>query len=717
MPANTTARKGYLFLSVTIAALGTSPALAQDAALSGFAPLGRLILGAGAEKVAIDTPQAVTTIEQEELDRDQPANISDLLKSVPGAQGVGASSRPLGQAFNIRGIGATEQNAAEARIIVTVDGAPKFFEQYRMGSFFGDLELFKRVEVLRGPASSTLYGTGAIGGVVNFTTKDASDFLDPGDDQALRFKLGYDSNGDGLRGGVIFASRPGVNFEMLGALNYAEGGVQQDGSGRDIRGTAFERWSGLAKGTYTFGNDNDQSVTLSLSRTVSTLDDTEVIQTGAPDVAGPGNQFAVFGRADIDSTDDTVTLAYRHRAAANPLLDLSVNLSYTDTQLEKRNFRGGMASCGAGQALVLCDSDFSYQTTTLKIENTSEFTTGAWENYVTLGLQLSEQDRTATSIRGPLAFHPEGTDRKIGLYAQGEFIWNDRLTLIPGVRVDFGELTPSDAAIAAGASQQSQTAVSPKLAAMYKINDQWGLFGSVARTERMPNLDELFSTEGPAPRGSGVAAVARTASLDLEPEQADTYELGFTFRRDNILSDGDSLRLKATVFENDITDLITFTPRPILPTGSTVTVPYFTNVADARIRGTEIEASYDADRWFAQLAYATIDSEDRTTGLTLPDTPAESTVLTMGIKLPEQKMTLGWRASFFDSITTSSVDTSARAYDTHDIFATWTPDRGALEGLEVNLTIDNVFDATYRNNLAKDIAPGRMISLSVAKTF
>ena len=717
MPAHILARKGHLLLTVTLAALATTPALGQDAASGGFAPLGRLILGAGAEKVAIDTPQAVTSVEQEELDRDQPATIGELLKAVPGAQGVGASSRPLGQAFNIRGIGATEQNAAEARIIVTVDGAPKFFEQYRMGSFFGDLELFKRVEVLRGPASSTLYGTGAIGGVVNFTTKDASDFLEPGDTQALRFKLGYDSNGEGLRSGVIFASRPDAQFQMLGALNYAEGGVQQDGSGRDIRGTAFERRSALVKGTYTFGNDLDQSVTLSMSRTQSTLDDTEVVQTGAADVAGPANQFNIFGRADLESTDDTVTLAYRNRAVANPLLDLSVNLSYTDTQLEKRNFRGGMGRCGAGQALVLCDSDFSYQTTTLKIENTSEFSTGAWENYVTLGVQLSEQERTATSIRGPLAFHPEGTDTKIGLYAQGEFIWNDRLTLIPGLRVDFGELTPSNAAIAAGAAEQSHTAISPKLAALYKINDQWGVFGSVARTERMPNLDELFSTEGPAARGPGLAAVARTASLDLEPEQADTYELGFTFQRDNILSDGDSLRFKATAFQNDISDLITFSPRPILPTGSTVTVPYFTNVAEARIRGAEIEASYDAARWFAQLAYSIIDSEDRSTGLTLPDTPAESTVLTLGAKLPDQNMTIGWRASFFDSITTSSVDTSGRAYDSHDIFATWTPDRGVLQGLDVNLAIDNVFDATYRNNLAKDIAPGRTISLSIAKTF
>lgn len=710
MPVSfTPAPKARLLLSVTLAALATAPAMAQDAGNGGFTPLGRLILGAGTEKVAIDTPQAVTSIEQEELDRDQPANVNELFKAVPGVQGAGASARSLGQAFNIRGIGNTEQNASEARIIVTVDGAPKFFEQYRMGSFFGDLDLYKRVEVLRGPASSTLYGTGAIGGVVNFTTKDASDFLEPGQNSALRFKTGYDSNGDGLRLGVIFASRPAENVELLGAINRAKGDDQKDGAGRTIPGTAYARWSGLAKGTYRFGNDSDQSMTLSVSRTDTKLKDTVVAQTGGAAVAG-------FGFSDIRSVDDTATLTWRHEAVANPYLDLTVGLSVTDTRVEKDNFSLA-AMCGPGQLAVLCDSEYGYRTVSLKVENTAKLSSGAWENYLTFGVQLSEQTRSATASTGPMGFHPEGTDQKLGLYAQGELVWNDRLTIIPGVRIDFGKLTPSAAAAAAGGTKQSETAISPKLAAMYKFNDSWSAFGSVARTERMPTLDELYSSEGPAARGPGVAAVARTPSLNLKPEKADTVELGFTFQRINMLSDGDAFQIKATAFHNDITDLIATSPRPILPVGTPASVPYFSNINAARIWGAELEASYDAERWFAQLAYSQVRSKDRSTGLTLPDTPAENAVLTLGAKLPDQGITLGWRASFYDSITTSSATTTADAYNTHDIFATWKPDRGALQGLDVNLAINNVFDTEYRNNLAQDNASGRMISLSIAKTF
>ncbi|HEX9858537.1 MAG TPA: TonB-dependent receptor plug domain-containing protein, partial [Paracoccaceae bacterium] len=311
-----------------------SPVAAQEAEEGLFALLGRLILGAGTAKVAIDTPQAVSVLEQEDLDREQAAAVGDLFASVPGVQATGASGRAAGQAFNIRGIGNTEQTASEARIIVTVDGAPKFFEQYRMGSFFGDLELFKRVEVLRGPASSTLYGSGAIGGVVNFTTKDASDFLAEGKTTALRFKTGLDSNGEGKRGSVIYATRMGENAEFLGALNYSTSHDIEDGSGNVLPGTAFDRWSGLAKGTWTFGNDADQSISLSLSRTDSELDDTVVAQTG-------GSAVAAFGSADVETVDDTVVLGYSFDPADNALIDLDVTLSHTETAVAKDDFSFG----------------------------------------------------------------------------------------------------------------------------------------------------------------------------------------------------------------------------------------------------------------------------------------------------------------------------------------------------------------------------------------
>ena len=149
-------RLHLLCTAATIAA----PALAQDDPI----PLGRVIFGTGEPKVAIDTPQVFTVIDQEDHDQYQPTTTAELFDLAPGTQAIG-SERVGGLSFNIRGIGEL-QAADESRIIVTVDGATKFYEQYRLGSSFSDPDLYRRVEVLRGPASATLYGAGAIGGVI-----------------------------------------------------------------------------------------------------------------------------------------------------------------------------------------------------------------------------------------------------------------------------------------------------------------------------------------------------------------------------------------------------------------------------------------------------------------------------------------------------------------------------------------------------------------------
>lgn len=694
------ARTGLLLTAATAAALCSQPVAAQEATESGgfFQMLGRIILGTGTAKVAIDTPQAVTALEQEDLDQKQPETLSDLFKGVPGVQTAGASARALGQAFNIRGVGVTEEAASEDRIKVTVDGAPKFFEGYRMGAFFGDLELFKRVEILRGPASSTLYGSGAIGGVVAFTTKDASDYLVDGQDHALRLKANGATNGGVLGGGLIYAQRAG-NAEFLAALNTTEGDTLKDGAGDDILGTAHKSWSSLFKAGINFGNNDDQSLKFSWARTDTDLKDTQVVQTGG------SSFFPVFGVHDLHTVDDTITLTYGNSFAGNDLLDLSVQLSYTNQKAEKSNFHGGMASCGPGTLAILCDSNYGYETVALKIENVSDLSGGAWENYLTLGFQTSEQKRTAeTTAGGVFAFHPEGTDRRNALYAQGEFTWNERLTLISGVRLEFGERIPSDAVT--GGARIDDTAISATLSAMYRINDTFALFGTYAQTERLPTLDEFYTS------GSG-----QVPSLDLKKEEAETFELGFTVQREGLFSAEDSLALKFTAFHNDMTNLVNRN------TGAGAGTPYYNNIAAAKIWGGELEASYDAERWFGSLAWGKVKSKNEATGAQLASTPAEMVALTLGLKLPEQNLVVGWHGYYYDKISTGAAFTvglpalAGKAYDTHDIFVSWKPDEGALAGLEVNLSVENIFDKEYINNLALDKGVGRNAKLTIAKNF
>jgi hemoglobin/transferrin/lactoferrin receptor protein len=671
---------------------------AQDAAAdqqnstqtaAGATLLQRIVFGSGVEKVAIDTPQAVTVLDQEAIDDRQPSTIADIFRGVPGVTVIG-SDRVAGQSFNIRGIGGLAA-ADESKIVVTVDGAVKFFEQYRVGSFFSEPELYKRVEVLRGPASSTLYGSGALGGVINFTTKDASDFLEPGKPWALRVKTGYDSNKEGLLGSIIGAYAFNDMTDVLISGNYRRANDYETGNGTRILGSEFNALSGLAKLTHRFGDNGEQAIRLSYQRWQSDADNTQYSQTGS----------LGFGTVDRDITDQTVVFSYENPASDNPYLDLVFNLSLSDTNVVQEN-----ASFPPIFSPIFADSEYGYRTWAGKLENTFESRGDSFENFLTIGTQLSYQERTAQTAAGALGFHPEGTDTKIGFYIQDEFIWN-KLTIIPGARIDFVKLRP-DSSIT-GASNTDEVAFSPKIAALYKITDSLSVFGSIAHTERVPTLDELFSTAGPNADYPG----GRITSLDLNKEKSNNYEIGFSVSQFDLVRSGDSLQVKTTGYYNDLTNLISTNPN----LGQATPVPYYVNIDRAKIYGVEVEAAYDAQYVFANVALNYIHGWDTTTGATLSTIPGKTLDVTLGGRLPDHNVSFGWNALFASGMRTGATTGPFGGYGVHDVFLDWKPDEGQFRNTELRASVENIFDKQYQNNLAGDPAKGRTFKLSLAHKF
>ncbi|MCF2905395.1 TonB-dependent receptor [Octadecabacter sp. CECT 8868] len=661
--------------SVTL--LAGTPATAQDTTET---PLGRIVLGTGTSGVAIDTPQAVTVVNEDEIDRAQATTVGELFDLVPGVQAIG-SGRVGGESFNIRGVGALAASD-ESRIIITVDGATKFYEQYRLGSFFSDPALYRQVEVLRGPASSTLYGAGALGGVINFETKDASDFLGESD-TAVRTRLSYGSNSDEMAASVIVAERVADNLDYLFALNYRTAGNYSDGDGNEIAGSEFDSISGLVKSRLTFGDDNAQALTVSYTRWNSDLDDTEYSQTGT----------SGFGTIDRDITDETLAIRYENPMLGNNLLDLDVVLSLSDTDVIQSDSSApfGPACMTAG---LFCDAEYGYQTTSLKVENTSEFSGANYLAYVTAGVQLSQQERVAETELGGLGYHPEGTDTKIGVYAQGEFIINDRLTIIPGVRADFVSLEAGDDLAFA---DFEEVAVSPKLAAHYQINDTYAVFGSIARTQRAPTLDEIFSSDADEPN-----------SPDLASETAASAEFGASASYFGVFTPSDALDVKATFFYSEVDDLIS--------RDSTAGTAYYENVDAAKIYGLEVEAAYEADNMFVRAAYSDVRGEDQDTGETLSSIPARNLSLTVGGRHEQRGLEYGWQGAFYDDISYGAGD-DYDGYAVHDLFVDWQPQSGAFQAYEVGFRVNNVLDTQYENALAGDAGEGRSYEVSLTRTF
>ncbi|WP_421760423.1 TonB-dependent receptor domain-containing protein [Devosia sp.] len=674
--------------------------------------LERLVIGAGAPKVAVDTPQSVTVVDQADIDQKQAGTIGEIFESVPGVTVVG-SDNPMGQGFNIRGIGSLDSPTSSgdaSKIIVTIDGAPKFYEQYRMGSFFSDPELYKAVEVLRGPASSTLYGSGAIGGVVNFTTKDASDFIQEGKTGALKLKTQYTSNGDGTMLSAILAHRLSENAEVLAMGNFRQSQIQSLANGNDQTGSDFETWSGLIKGTYRFGDDLEQVLRLSYQHWDSDANDQPYVQNGySPD-------FSAFGTIDRHVKDDTVVLTYENPVASNDLLDLKGTLSFSSTAVEQRNASAAIGSIG--------NADYGYATYQGTLENTSHFDALGAEHYLTYGTALAYQDRTAEPITGGIiTTHPAGTQTKAGLFAQDEITWDGRFTLTPGFRADFIHLDPSEL-ISADVDTRDDVALSPKLAALYKLNDSVNLFGSLAHTERVPSLDEMFQYS----TNSAGTIITRTPSLDLEKEKADSIELGASTQLYDLFGQENSVTFKGTAFYNDVKNGIRSNPNYI-SASATPGLPYFVNVSHYATWGLELEGAYESENIFGRVAYTLTRGEyledvsaSILSGAVLDSIAQDKLTMTLGARALEGQLEYGATVTLaaepLTEITSAAgANGDSTNWGTLDLFTTYKPVDGFLAGTSITASVENLFNADYRENLSYERSKERTFKLTLAKQF
>jgi hemoglobin/transferrin/lactoferrin receptor protein len=181
-------------------------------------------------------PSTVSVHTERDIDRHNMKSIKDLVRYEPGVSVSGTGSRFGLSGFSIRGIDGN-------RVLTQVDGVgvPAAFA---FGPFldarrnYVDLDSVKRVEILRGPASS-LYGSDAIGGAVSFLTKDAADYLEDGDDLYARLKTGYDGSDDSWQRSATFAIRQGRVDGLLhlgrrdGQALDTHGGNSGSGAGRE----------------------------------------------------------------------------------------------------------------------------------------------------------------------------------------------------------------------------------------------------------------------------------------------------------------------------------------------------------------------------------------------------------------------------------------------------------------------------------------------------
>lgn len=661
-----------LFLGTTLLA---GPALAQEDPIL----LDPIVLRAGSERVASSVPQSVTVIDTQALEDLAPGSIGDVLAQVPGVANTGGAGF-FGQGFNIRGFGATGTAASEAGIIQLIDGERKYYESYRQGSLFVETDFLKRVEVLRGPTASTLYGAGALGGVIAMETIDAEDLIAPGRDSGGRARLGYGSNPDTGFGSLAWGWRNARGFEAVAGLAYRRIGETEDSEGDTIVRSNSDTPNLLLKAAQQLGDHRFEASYLHLE---ARGDDQDMNQLEGPQPGlFPG--FPGWGVGDILTRDQTARLVWGYAPADNPLIDATVTLSYTNTI---KDIAQGSDPAEPISPTLLGRRDYALWK--LRAQNRADLGAGGT---ITFGAEFSEQDRSSSV---PSSSHPEAITRQAALFALSEAEFG-ALTLTTGLRYTRQRTEPKDT-VAITDERVSTEELEPQVAAIYRLDARWSVFGSAAMVKRVPTVDELYDGfQGGAP------------SPGLRAETGRNIEAGFSFAGVDVLAAGDQLSAKLTVFRNHIDDRIerTMAPAPI---------PSYVNIDRAYLRGGEIEASYGLGGWTLGAAVAVVEGEDQD-GADL-------------ISLPNNRLTLNaawqvapdWRVgarSTFAAGRDKPNGTRRGGYGVQDVFATWSPQSGVARGLDVSIGIDNVTNRAYvPATWLTGPAPGRNVKLTLTRAF
>ncbi|SHF37344.1 hemoglobin/transferrin/lactoferrin receptor protein [Ruegeria intermedia] len=643
--------------------------------------LGTLELGESKREIQTGTAVPVTNIDQEEINDRQANTVAELIDSVPGVTLVNGST-PQGSGINIRGYGANGTFGTDQKVLILVDGATTGAEElYRIGNqLFTDPQLYKSVSVIRGTVGSFEYGSGVVGGVVQLETKDASDFT--GGEPGFRFRQtleGY-SNGSGFASSSILAWQPNRQTEFLFNYTYRDQSDQKDGNGDTIGNSAFTLPSLLAKGKYSFGDNLEHSVTASWNQSTSEERDVPYDSFGTTADA--------FGNVDRDIETRIAVLRYQYRPAGNDLVDLDVNLSYSEQAIDSSYVPGSSSLEGTPffpGIRALADATHNYATTKLTIKNSAYFQTGAASHDLRFGVEFIDRER----LDAPSA--PGGTDRRVALFAVDDIQFGDQLTVTPALRYETQDIKGNGDAAAPFNASYDNDALMGGLSARYEFASGFAVFAGGAYTESLPIIDDLG-----------------TPLYMTQPEKSRTWEAGISYDRGDIFAAGDVVRAKVNLYSTDLWDITSYV-------SGTPSQP----LSKVETEGVEIEASYAHATGFyvdfnANIVSAT---EFSAAGIGSPwrNEPTDSARITLGKRFGKT-LDVSWEIFGAKSGLDSSGD-PVGGYGVNTLRATYLPQEGALAGFELRAGIENIFDKAYQPNLSTRNSPGRNFKLTLAKTF
>ncbi|KRR18365.1 TonB-dependent receptor [Bradyrhizobium lablabi] len=652
---------------------------------------------------AIDSLAPVSSVSMEQIQGLQPNRLSDIFYNVPGVSFQERGDDPS-TVINIRGL------QDFGRVAVVVDGARQNYQRTghnANGSFFLDPELVGGVDVVRGPTAN-IYGSGAIGGVVSFRTKDVNDVVRPGE------RWGVDMTGSGgtnsARGlGSIFGGvRATPDVDVFGGAVYRTQGNYKDGNGTEIGNTGNEIAAGLMKVTVRPAEGHEiklGGVFQDYQYSIGQFNRGPVLTAA---------QRALFQGSSVyasDAKNYMGTLTWKYSRPDDNLWDWSMSLygNRTDNDQTKtaHNSASGAAFCGAGNVgnnISGCVGDkrgYSLNTLGIDVNNTTRFNVGDWRNAVTFGIDAFQDDVSTFDSRGNSNITtPSGLRTVSGGFAQLKQNYSTWLEVISAIRYDRYDLHSPLVATGGGGDR-----FSPKVTIGVTPVAGFTPYVSYAEGYRAPSITETLISGGHA-TGGGPAfftCADGTSGLfcflpnpGLRPEVGKNKELGLNVKYDGIFAANDSFRGKFNLFRNDVSDYIDLVPfglTAVPPFGTFPRFYQYQNIAQARIEGFEAETMYDAGLWYFGVAGHLIRGKNVATNIGLATITPRKITTTGGVRLLDRRLILAAQWSSFGA--NNDVPAGylpATGYELVNLYLTW----HATKDVMFTASIDNLLNQYYR---------------------
>lgn len=536
-----------------------------------------------------DAPASITVITKEQLQNKPAANLIDMVKDVEGVSVIGGSMKPdisirgLSGDYTLIMVDGRRQNSRESR--------PNGSGGYEAG-FIPPVEAIERIEVIRGPMSS-LYGSDAMGGVINIITKAVADewhgSMGMGGIIQESKDYGNSANTDFYVSGPLIKDKLGL--QVYGGLNYRREDHLQEGTPRKddknitakLAFTPVEGQKFLAE-----VGRSTQEHTSTPGKSIADFSERGGLKqkNNKSEVHNDRNHWALTWKGDWDEINSEVSV-------------------YQENTVRKTN-------TGKWNK-VNEDWVMAYDARRPEVTNTvvdGKVTAFLPSNVLTVGGQYQYAKlKDDSAIKNKQTVTEKITADQKALFVEDEFSVTDDLTLTGGLRMDDHEFYGKH--------------WNPRAYAVYKLTDEITIKGGVAKAFRAPTLRELSPSFGTSTQGG---AAIMYGNRDLKPETSVTEELGIAYDHESGFSA--SATLFNTEFKNKLTSYqVAGQTDPL--TGLNMFI--YDNVGKANIRGVEMASRIPvAEKWNLNLNYTFTDSErksddEKLNGKSLKGQPLEMT--------------------------------------------------------------------------------------------